>query len=145
MSEGNTFGKYLGFPMFNSRPKKSDFQFLLDNFKHRLAGWKTNFMTMAGRTTLIKSTLNALLNHVMHYISIPQSIINKMEQYQRNFLWDTTATRKKMHLIKWVRITSPNELGGLGIQQLRPKNNALLASLAWRLFQYPKTLWARIC
>lgn len=52
---------------------------------------------------------------------------------------------KKMHLIKWVRITSPNELGGLGIQQLRPKNNALLASLAWRLFQYPKTLWARIC
>lgn len=87
MSEGTTFGKYLGFPMFNSNPKHTDFQFLLDNFKRRLDGLKTNFMTMAGHTTLIKSTLNAIPNPVMQYIAIPQSIINKMKQYQRNFLW----------------------------------------------------------
>lgn len=65
MHEGKTFGKYLGFPIFVKQPSKSDFQFLLDNFKNRLAEWKTKFLTKAGRTTLIRSTLNHLPNHVM--------------------------------------------------------------------------------
>lgn len=33
--------------------------------------------------------------------------------------------------------------GGLNIQNLRAKNFALLASLAWRIFQNPQSLWAR--
>lgn len=54
-----------------------------------------------------------------------------MEQYQLNFLWGTTQTRKKFHLLNWKLVTQPKESGGLGIQQLRHKNNALLAILAW--------------
>lgn len=38
IQEGHKFGKYLGFPMFMSKSTKQDFQFLLDNFKNRLAG-----------------------------------------------------------------------------------------------------------
>lgn len=93
---------------------------------------------MAGRTTLVKSILNSLPNHVMQYISIPRSIIHKIEQYQRNFLWGTTQTRKKLHLLNWQSITAPKDSGILGTQQLRHKNNALLASLAWRIFHSPE-------
>lgn len=129
MPEGTSFGKYLEFPIFLSRQRKTDFQFLLDNFKTRLAGWKISFLTMAGRTSLIKSTLNSLPNHVTQYISIPHSIIHKMEQYQCNSLWGTTQTRKILHLLNWQIVTAPKDSGGLGIQQLRHKNNAILASL----------------
>lgn len=50
MREGTIFGKYLVFPIFTKRRSKQDFQFLIGNFKSRLAGWKTSFLTMAGRT-----------------------------------------------------------------------------------------------
>ena len=65
MSEGKSFGRYLGFPIFLKRPMQRDFQFFLDNFKLRLADWKTHCLTMAGRATLIKSTLNSLSNYTM--------------------------------------------------------------------------------
>lgn len=67
-----------------------------------------------------------------------------MEQYQRNFLWGSTTTRKKIHLVKWETITQPIEKGGLGIQSLQQKNTALLGSLAWRAFHSNQSLWAKV-
>lgn len=49
---------------------------------------------LAGRATLIKSTLNQLPNHIMRYIHIPAHILNKMDQYQWNFLRGTTLGKK---------------------------------------------------
>lgn len=80
----------------------------------------------------------------MQYINIPPPIITRMNQYQRNFLWGTTTTRKKIHLLKWDIITPSKELGGLGIQNLEIKSAALLAKLAWRIFKSPKALWAQL-
>lgn len=85
----------MGFPIFQARQTRANFQFLLDNFKSRQTGWKTNFLTMAGRVTLIKSTLNNLPNYIMQYIQIPLNILSKMEQYQCNFLWEATTTKKE--------------------------------------------------
>lgn len=142
IKEGNSFGKYLGFSIIQSRHKPSYFQFLQDDFKNRLASWKIKFLNMVGRATLITSTLNTLPNHVMQYIHIPTTVINKMEHYQRNFLWGATIIRKKLHLIKWKKITTTKEKGGLNIQNLRTKINTLLASLARRIFQNTHSLWA---
>lgn len=38
ISEGTRFRKYLGFPIFTSRPTKADFP-LLENFKPHIIGW----------------------------------------------------------------------------------------------------------
>lgn len=43
INEEKSFGKYLGFPIFIKQPTKRDYQFLIDNFKTKLAGWKINF------------------------------------------------------------------------------------------------------
>lgn len=72
--------------MFMSKPTKHDFQFLLDNFKNRLARWKTIFLNAAKRTTLIRSTLSSLPNHVMYLLQLPRYVIRKMEVYEQNFL-----------------------------------------------------------
>lgn len=57
MMEDKSFEKYLGFPIFSTKPTKQDFQFIVDNLKNILAGWKTNHLLLAGRTTLIKQLL----------------------------------------------------------------------------------------
>lgn len=118
MMEGTTFGKYLGFPFFNAKTNKRDYQFILENFKNRLAGWKTTHLTIADRTTLIKATLNPIPNHLMQIMSLPTNIIQRLESYEKYFLWGSTSRKKKLHLINWETVTSPKEQRGLGIQKL---------------------------
>ncbi|KAH0782065.1 hypothetical protein KY290_001663 [Solanum tuberosum] len=100
MTDGRSFGKYLGYPICINKLERNDLQFLLENFKCRLAGWKVNLLSAPGRAPLIRSTLNSLPNH------------------------GTTPTHKKLHLLKWSRITQPKDSGGLGIQDLHTKNKA---------------------
>lgn len=99
MREGILFGKYLCFPLFVNKSTSCNFQYILNNFKAMLWGWKTNILSIVGRTTLIKSTLNSLPNYVMQYIKIPSQVILRMNRYQRKFLWGIIEHKKKIHLI----------------------------------------------
>lgn len=99
-------------------------------------------LTMTCHTTLIKATLNTIPNYIMQFISLPAHIITRLESYQKNFLWDSTSQKRRLHLLKWDKISTPKEQGGLGIQWLRDKNDALLASTAWKLFHIPRGPWA---
>lgn len=67
ISISNSFGKYLGFSITNNKLKSADYQLILDNMTNRLASWKLNFFSMAGRTTLAFSALNSIPNHIMQY------------------------------------------------------------------------------
>lgn len=83
---------------------------------------------MAGRSTLIKATFNTIHNHVIQIISIPSNIINRLEICQKKKLWGSTSQKRKLHLLNWKTVTSSKDNGGLGIQKLRGKNEALLSS-----------------
>lgn len=103
MVEGKSFGKYPRFPIFNSKPTKRDYQFIIDNFKNKLVGWKIKHLTMAGRTALIKVTLNSMPNHIMQFISLLSHIITKLERYQKNFLWGTTVQKNDYILLNRIQ------------------------------------------
>ena len=38
-----------------------------------------------------------------------------------------------MHMVGWSQVTMPQDLGGLGIFQMKARNTALLAKLCWRV------------
>ena len=69
ISPSESFGKYPGFPIFHTRPVNSDFRFFTSNVNKKLAGWKTKFLNLAGRTVLAKATLSSISSHVTQYIS----------------------------------------------------------------------------
>lgn len=102
----DTFGKFLGFLIFHRNPTKAEFWFILDNMKAKLVGWKIRFLNQAGRTTLSRASLNSISNHVMHYIAIPKNITNQIDRIQRNFIWGTTNSVKKMHMVGWKMVTN---------------------------------------
>lgn len=71
------FGRYLGFLIFKKKKKKtcsSDFQFIVDNLNSKLVGWKTNFLNLAGKAMLTKSSLSSIPTHAMQYIFLPSTI-----------------------------------------------------------------------
>ncbi|KAK4718211.1 hypothetical protein R3W88_016549 [Solanum pinnatisectum] len=94
---------------------------------NKLKGWKTCFLSLAGRTMLVKSVLDSIPTYAMQCNILPQSTHSHIDRIQRNFLWGTTPDRRKLHLANWDLVTTPIKDGGLGIQKTSGKNFALLA------------------
>ena len=93
---------------------------------------------------LIKSVMSAIPNHVMQGAVIPVNVCEKLDKINRDFLWGSTDERRKMHMVSWSKIVRSKEEGGLGIQEARAKNIALLSKLNWRMYHEQDTLWAKV-
>ena len=57
--------RYLGVPTITGRVTKATFQGVIDKVEKCLAGWKTKYLPLAGRATLIQATITAIPVHVM--------------------------------------------------------------------------------
>ncbi|KAL0006038.1 hypothetical protein SO802_013599 [Lithocarpus litseifolius] len=139
-----TLGKYLGFPLKHSRSRNHDFDFILDRVKLKLAGWKANLLSMAGRRILIQASSSAIPSYVMQNAYLPNKVLEGIDRVNRNFLWGSTETEKKMHWVNWGKVTKPKDLGGLGLQSAKGRNTALLAKLNWRFHTEDDALWVRV-
>lgn len=132
----NNLGKYLGFPLKHKNAERNQCNFIAERVINRLAGWKSKFLSFAGRTVLVKSVMSAVPNHVMQGVALPSHLYEKLDKINRDFLWGcSTDGRKKMHLVGWNKIIKPKEQGGLGIQSTKEKNISHLAKLNWRTYQ----------
>jgi hypothetical protein len=49
--ETTHLGKYLGVPLTGNAPRRSDFQYIIDQVSAKLARWKVNQLSFAGRVT----------------------------------------------------------------------------------------------
>ena len=136
--------KYLGFPLRHRGASRGQFNFVVEKVLTKLAGWKTKFLSFAGRTVLVKSLLNTVPNYVMQGAALLAHLCDKLDKINRDFLWGSTTEKRRMHLVGWNKVIRPIEEGGLGIQAARAKNIALLAKLNWRLYQEKDALWAKV-
>lgn len=107
ITQAEKFGKYLGFPILNKNLKPSHFLHIIDNMKAKLSNWKMNFLSQAGRRTLINSTVDAIQAYTMQYFILPKKICKDTDKIQRNFLWGSTTLKRKLHYINWDTMTLP--------------------------------------
>lgn len=92
---------------------------------------------------LIKSSLASLPIHLLSLFTVPVSIVEKMEEIMRNFLWGTTNEKKRYHLLSWEQVCLPKEWGGLSLRRIVDINKALLCKWVWRLGDDDNELWKR--
>jgi len=100
-------------------------------------------MSIAGRTTLISSSLNNSPTYHMSVHLLPKTVINKLEKIRRKFFWQGGGTKRKYHLVKWEIICKSKKKGGLGIKDLRKMNISLLYKWWWK-FEKEDGLWQKI-
>lgn len=60
IEETNDLGMYLGMPTRTSRVTRDTFGYLCEKIDSCLAGWKTKYLSLAGRITLAKSTVTTI-------------------------------------------------------------------------------------
>ncbi|XP_019152396.1 PREDICTED: uncharacterized protein LOC109149189 [Ipomoea nil] len=137
-------GRYLGVPSLHGRITKEHYRSILDRVQSKLEGWKTRFLSLAGRQVLTQSVLNAIPSYAMQTMFLPKGVCDAIDKTTRNFLWGGDGTKRKTSLVNWDTVTLPKEEGGLGIKSMRNMNLALLAKLGWRILKDGTNTWSQI-
>ena len=66
---------YLGFPIFQGKPKAAYFYPIMDKVKLKLSAWKASLLSIAGRVQLVKSVVQGMLIHSITVYSWPVSLL----------------------------------------------------------------------
>ena len=88
---------YLGCHLYAGRRKKVYFQFLIDKFIAKLAGWQKKLLSQGGRLILIKHVLSAIPTHVLAVMDLPSRVLKDLERIMVNFFWGPTELGPKHH------------------------------------------------
>ncbi|CAN1152791.1 Putative ribonuclease H protein At1g65750 [Linum perenne] len=112
--------------------------------QNKLAGWKRNSLSLAGRVTLALSVLNAIPTYAMQTSALPISITSHIDSILRSFVWGSSPDKKKPHLLSWDSICRSKEQGDLGFRRARELNDAYLMKLGWTILKEPDRLWVQI-
>ena len=100
-------GKYLGMPVLQKRINKETYGEVIEKVSSKLAGWKSRFLSLAGRITLTKSVLTSILVQTMSTISLSISTLNQLDKIARAFMWGSSEGNRKQHLVSWDVICKP--------------------------------------
>jgi hypothetical protein len=74
---------------------------LIEKTNKKLNVWQGGNLSIAGRSTLISSSLNNLPIYHMSVYLLPKTTIQVLDKIRRTFFWQGGGTRKKYHLVKW--------------------------------------------
>lgn len=135
---------YLGVPVGKNMNLKKAWKPVIDRFKSKLSAWKSKTLSFGGRVTLAKSVLGSLPTYFLSLFKSPLGVIEDLERIRRKFIWSGTQDSKGINWVSWEKVTSPKEVGGLGLGSLRSLNISFLTKWWWRLRLEQNALWARI-
>lgn len=107
---------YLGLPIGAPFKSKAIWNPVLERFDRRLAGWKKQVLSKAGRLTLVKNTLSSLPTYFLSLFVLPVSVQKRLEKVERDFLWEGQGEVRKFHLVSWDKVCDSVKVGGLGVK-----------------------------
>jgi len=135
--------KYLGVPVGPGRLHIKDWVPLQEKNLKKLSTWKGSSLSMAGRLTLINSSLSSTFIYHMSMYLLPKTTTEILDKQRRTFFQQGNGSKKKYHLIQWKVICKSKHKGGLGIKDIRKMNISLLSKWWWKL-ETEDGLWQSI-
>ena len=76
---------YLGAPMLLSKAPSKDFAFLQDKLESKLSGWRSKYLSWAGRRTLITTVAQYIPTYAMSSFNIPNNVAISWIPYLEGF------------------------------------------------------------
>jgi hypothetical protein len=104
--------KYLGVTVSPCRLHVKDWKTLEEKSEKKLAIWQGGAMSIAGRATLINSSLsNSFIYHMSMYL-LPKTVTERLDKHRRMFFWQGGCVKKKYRLVRWATICKSKKKGG---------------------------------
>lgn len=119
-----------------SRLKAIDFSPLLESISSSISTWTASTLSYAGRLELIRAIIQGKACYWLTMFSIPYSVIYQIQRLCSIFLWGSKVAR-----VTWDDTCFPKNEGGLGLQNLKTWNKALLAKELWNIHKKKENLW----
>ncbi|XP_059066640.1 uncharacterized protein LOC131857883 [Cryptomeria japonica] len=80
---GQLPGKFLGTSLFAGAGKAEIWKWLLDGYIAKLEGWKSKWLTLAGRLLMLKTVISIMSIFSMACFKLPGTIIKNIQQKMR--------------------------------------------------------------
>jgi hypothetical protein len=139
--EGSFPFRYLGIPLSPHRLLASQFSPFLHKLDLAIQSWLRKHLSYARRLELLKSILYGMVRFWLNIFSVPDTVIKQIIYLCRNFLWTGTVSRNKSVMVAWRMVCLYKDEGGLGIFDLRARNNSFLAKHIWNIHLKADTIW----
>lgn len=120
---------YLGVPISPKRLTINQLQFIPEKVNKIIHSWNHSSLSLAGRTTLLNSSVFIIPNYILSVMNLPVSILDNISKFARNFLWGRSSNNSGFHSIGWTVTTLGKPEGGLGIRNFRLVNHSLMAKM----------------
>ncbi|KAF7143291.1 hypothetical protein RHSIM_Rhsim05G0117700 [Rhododendron simsii] len=119
--------RYLGLLVFHGNSKRDLYSYVKDNTIKRLRRWKDNQVNHAGREVLLKSVVLPLPNYAISCFRLRKTILQQISSEVLWFWWGSKEGERKIHWIKWDKLSLCKGDGGLGLRDMESFNKVLLA------------------
>ena len=136
--------KYLGLPPLVGKGKRKAFSRIKDQVGRKIAGWKGNLLSNAGREILIKAVAQATPTYTMSVFKLPDSLCKELNPMMGNFWWGQKGRERRMAWVSWEKLCKPKSDEGMGFRDFKALNLALLAKQGWRMLENPNALVHRV-
>lgn len=144
MKKGSLPSKYLGIPLFGGANRSVVWKDLFESCIHRMDGWKSKWLTLAGQILMLKSVVSSILVFSMICLQIPKKLIKVIGQRMRKFFWNGAIEQDKVPLLACDKICQAKVKGGVGLRNWNIMNEALGAKLVRSIYSQPFQLWVKI-
>lgn len=75
---------------------------VVEKCEKKFVNWRSQYLSLGGRLTLINSVLDAMPTYMMSLFPIPMSVSKKLDSTRRNFYWQGNGGgEKKYYLVEW--------------------------------------------
>jgi hypothetical protein len=111
----------------------SQFSPLIQDLKLVIQGWIGKNLTYAGRLELLRSVLYGKVHFWLNIFPMPEIVIHNIISICRNFLWTRDARRHHSALVAWKTLCLPKAEGGLGLFDLKARNQSFLTKQLWNI------------
>ncbi|KAJ0046484.1 hypothetical protein Pint_04821 [Pistacia integerrima] len=77
VKSSHPYDRYLGLPTLIGRDRTRGFKHILERVRGKLSNWKMKYLSQAGKETLFKAVIQALLTYSMGVFKIPKTILQE--------------------------------------------------------------------
>ncbi|KAK9714023.1 hypothetical protein RND81_06G066200 [Saponaria officinalis] len=116
---------------------------LVEKIVDRICALGSRHLSYGGRLALVRSVFACLHNYWARIFILPKTIIKKIEDVCRNFLWKGSYLYTSPPLVAWDHLCKEKKHGRLGLISAYEWNIAAVAKYVWWLANKKDHLWVR--